>query len=470
MGLLAPLFLTGLAALAVPVLIHLIQREKNTVVRFPSLMFVRKVPYESVRRRKIRNWALLAMRLAALALLVAAFTRPFLRVGATALTGGAREVVLLVDRSYSMGYGDRWARAQAAARGVLDSLAPGDRASLVFFGSTAEIALQSVDDRARLDAALAAAKPGPEATRFAPAVKVAGSVLAESTRPRKEVVLVSDFQKSAWAATDDDRLPAGATLTTVPVTDTDTKNLAITPLSVKRERFEGQERAVITAGVTNRGVDTAAGVALALEVNGRALEQAAVTVAPQASASATFAPITLTPAPMRVAVRVTDPALAIDNAYFAVLTPTAPIRVLVVESGRAADAMYLTRALAIGETTPRSLLGNVPVTALRSIADFHLGGAAAAQGARMGRALSALYGAQTVSASSPWRAEVNTGQRTLAMMNTLGSLRPEAYQPAAGARYPDSEFGQGLKQVAMLVKAAVGLEVAALDAFAKQFA
>ena len=65
MGLLAPLFLTGLAALAVPVLIHLIQREKNTVVRFPSLMFVRKVPYESVRRRKIRNWALLALRLAA---------------------------------------------------------------------------------------------------------------------------------------------------------------------------------------------------------------------------------------------------------------------------------------------------------------------------------------------------------------------------------------------------------------------
>jgi hypothetical protein len=41
MGLLAPLFLTGLAALAVPVLIHLIQREKSTVVRFPSLMFVR---------------------------------------------------------------------------------------------------------------------------------------------------------------------------------------------------------------------------------------------------------------------------------------------------------------------------------------------------------------------------------------------------------------------------------------------
>ena len=66
-------------ALAIPVAIHLIQREKKQIIAFPSLMFVRRVPYESVRRRKIRHWALLAMRLAALALIVAAFARPFVR-------------------------------------------------------------------------------------------------------------------------------------------------------------------------------------------------------------------------------------------------------------------------------------------------------------------------------------------------------------------------------------------------------
>ena len=70
---------------------------------------------------------------------------------------------------------------------------------------------------------------------------------------------------------------------------------------------------------------------------------------------------------MRVAVRVTDPALAIDNAYYAVLTPTAPIRVLVVESGRAADAMYLTRALAIGES-PRFDVTTIAPDALSSAA------------------------------------------------------------------------------------------------------
>ena len=113
MSFLAPLFFAGLAALAIPVLIHLIQKERKNVVAFPSLMFLKRVPYQSVRRRRIRNWALLAMRLAALALIVAAFARPFLR-GTTlaASTDGSRDVVILLDRSYSMGHGDQWQRAQ----------------------------------------------------------------------------------------------------------------------------------------------------------------------------------------------------------------------------------------------------------------------------------------------------------------------------------------------------------------------
>ena len=342
MGFLLPLFLAGLAALAVPVAIHLIQREKNTVVAFPSLMFVRRVPYESVRRRKIRHWALLAMRLLALALIVAAFARPFVRGSAAALTGGAREVVVLVDRSYSMAYGTRWTRAQAAAQGVLDALGQGDRASLVFFDTGAEVALQSVDDRARLTAALAAASPGAESTRYSPALRVAGTIVSESTRPRKEVVLISDFQKLAWAPSDEDRLPSGTVLTPVAITDTDTRNLSVTPVAVRRSRFEGQERATITGGVTNRGSEQANGVTLALELNGRVVETQTVNVAAQASAGASFAPITLTPEPMRAVVRLADDALAADNRFHFVLAPTRPVAVLLASAGgRGADETYL---------------------------------------------------------------------------------------------------------------------------------
>src|SRR5881396_759676 len=128
MAFLAPLFFLGLAALAVPVLIHLTQREKK---------MVRQIPYQTVRRRKIRDLALLCVRLAALLLIVAAFARPFLwrPNAATAIGPGAREVVVLLDQSYSMAYGDRWDRARAAARDAINRLGASDRASVVLFSS-----------------------------------------------------------------------------------------------------------------------------------------------------------------------------------------------------------------------------------------------------------------------------------------------------------------------------------------------
>ena len=79
MNFLAPLFFVALAGLAIPVLLHLTQREKKQIVRFPSLMFVRRIPYQSVRRRKIQNWLLLMVRLTALALIILAFARPLIQ-------------------------------------------------------------------------------------------------------------------------------------------------------------------------------------------------------------------------------------------------------------------------------------------------------------------------------------------------------------------------------------------------------
>src|SRR6476646_12235262 len=102
MSFLSPFLLAGLGAIAVPIVVHLIQRERKRVIEFPSLMFVQKIPYQSVRRRRIRHWYLLLMRALAIAFIVAAFARPFLparAAAALAATGGTREVVILLDQS-----------------------------------------------------------------------------------------------------------------------------------------------------------------------------------------------------------------------------------------------------------------------------------------------------------------------------------------------------------------------------------
>jgi uncharacterized protein (DUF1501 family) len=114
------------------------------------------------------------------------------------------------------------------------------------------------------------------------------------------------------------------------------------------------------------------------------------------------------------------------------------------------------RAVGLGTLPQRSLSGPVPVSALRSIADFHLGGDPAAL-AHMRNALAALY-----AGDDPLSV---VGQETLDILDTLQALDPLGYQPASASTlpYPQTDYGMGLRQIAMLVKAEVGLEVAAID-------
>jgi hypothetical protein len=355
MGFVAPLVLAALGALAIPVLLHLIQREKKRVVEFPSLMFLRRIPYQSVRRRRIRHWALLLMRLTALALIVLAFARPFFRrqTLAAATQNGARELVVVVDTSYSMGYGDRWSKAQAAARQAIDGLAAGDRASLVFFSTGADLAVRSTADRGRLLAALSSAAVGPGATRFAPALKLGGSLLGESPLPRREVVLISDFQRRGWEETpgrDDVRLPDRTVLTPVAVGEGTTTNLSITPASIERTRFENQDRVTVTGGVANHGAAAASRVPITLEVNGRPLQTLPVDVAANGTASVTFAPFTIASRNMRATIRIPPDNLPRDNAFNFVLSPSEPVKVVLVgRPGAERESLYLARALSIGD-------------------------------------------------------------------------------------------------------------------------
>ena len=266
MSLLSPLFLMGLLGLAVPVFIHLIQREKKRVVKFPSLMFLERIPYSSVRRRRIHNWALLLLRLAALALVVLAFSRPyFIRPQRTVTGTGAREVVILLDRSYSMGYGDRWQKARDAARKATSELTLSDRASLVLFDTDAEVAVRSTEDKGRILAAIDQASPSAGATRYAPALKVAGTILNESSLPRLEATLISDFQRMGWLGSDTVELPEAATLIPVSVEGpVSAPNAGVAAVSIERSTFENQERITVGASVTNFAATPLPGAAVSL--------------------------------------------------------------------------------------------------------------------------------------------------------------------------------------------------------------
>ena len=112
------------------------------------------------------------------------------------------------------------------------------------------------------------------------------------------------------------------------------------------------------------------------------------------------------------------------------------------------------RAIGLGEATPRSLHGTVPVTALRSIAEFHLGG---------DPPISQIMKAGLASLYSSDNSLGRLGIETLEILETLERLDSSTYRSGGDLPYPESDFGAALQHVAMLVRAEVGLEVAALD-------
>src|SRR6476646_1870465 len=317
-------------------------------------MFVRRIPYQSVRRRRIRHWFLLLLRAAAIALIVAAFSRPFFQqqAKASAVSGGARDIVILLDQSASMGYGDHWTKARDAARGVIRGMGTNDRATLVLFAKNAEENMRATSDRGRLEGAVNAAKVGSGATRYGPALKLAESILSRSPSKRREAVLISDFQRSGWTGSEEVRFPEGMTVSTVSVASPNTANLAVPSVAFARSSFSGQERLTVTAGLSNKGDEAIKDVPVTLTIDGHEIQTEKATVAAHASGSVSFTQFTLSSPNVRGSVRAGTDPLPADNTFHFVLAPSEPVSLVIVDSGeRGGSSLFLSKALSIG-TTP----------------------------------------------------------------------------------------------------------------------
>jgi hypothetical protein len=348
---LAPAFLAGLAAIAVPVIIHLIHRERRVVVEFPSLMFLQRIPYRSVRRQKLRHLLLLMLRCAALALLVAAFARPFFeRHSAAVTTSGAKEVVVLLDRSASMAYGDRWSRAQAAARKTMRALSGADRATLVLFDDDAIVASEPMATADRVSAAIGAAKLGDEGTKYAPALKLASQIISASTLPQREVVVVSDFQKNAWANHNEIVFPRGTSITPIDVGGTAAADVAVTQPLTDRDSNGVRDHVSVATRLINTG-NAARPVSARLSVGGRTVQTQHVNVPASGALQVAFTSIPVPNAPTKASISITPDSLPLDDVSNFTIAPDASVPVLIVEpnSPRTNQSLYMSRALSIGD-------------------------------------------------------------------------------------------------------------------------
>lgn len=362
MPLLAPLFLLGLAAVGIPLLVHLVQREKRDPTAFPSLMFLERTPAPFTSRRNVRDPWLLILRVLAVVALALAFARPVF--GPRPSIGGAdvrrRELVVLVDRSFSMRVGDRWTRARTAVDSVVRTLVKGDRMTLVPFDRRAQAVTAATGDSEQLRAALATLTPNDESTRLAPAFALAQQRLSASDAPRKVIVVVSDFQRSGWDLTEEARLSPGVELAPIDVGgSTPVADRAVRSVEVRRDRRPGPPRMLVSARIANVG-PAARGVVARLEVGGRIVAERSFDLPRDGGASVSFdaVPTSATPIPARVILA--SDSLPGDDAYHFLLNAAPALSVLVVE---ARSAPFLTRALSIGDAPHFEIVSRTPASA-----------------------------------------------------------------------------------------------------------
>ena len=114
------------------------------------------------------------------------------------------------------------------------------------------------------------------------------------------------------------------------------------------------------------------------------------------------------------------------------------------------------RAVALGTQMPRTLQGKLPAIAVSNLADFSVGGKGP-QTSAISNAFQAMYDESSDAVLH------GTGQETFEAVKMLKSADPAKYQPAAGVTYPNTPFGNSLKQIAQLLKANLGVEAAFSD-------
>jgi len=354
---LTPLFLAGLLAISVPIFIHLIRKHQGKKLDFPSLMFLRQLPVRSVKRLRVRDWVLLLLRAAALALIVLAFARPVLQIGAEEAgdTGdGLREVVLVLDRSWSMTRGDRWDDALDEARDVLGGLVTPDRVSLVVFDASGRVVVEPTLEPSRVSSALDTMRAGWGGTQVGAGLQAARGILEASERSRREVVLISDFQLRGWEEGVHERLPAGTTVLPIDVGDDGIGSLIVSDVTLEHSFFEGRQRVHPQVRIIRRGEDAPSQARVALEMDGREVESRTIELSTEGAVSLTFEPITLPEAGVRGAVRLEPSGAAAEVPFRFFFSPQQVLSILLVEGGTtsARSNPYLRSALAIGGGQP----------------------------------------------------------------------------------------------------------------------
>jgi hypothetical protein len=379
-------FLLAAAAVAIPIVIHLVFRQKAKRVELGTLRFLRVVLEQNARRRQVMRWLLLAVRIACIMAIAVLFARPYWLKFQSA--GQKQMVVVLIDRSATMETkGDDGTRlvdqAIASVKGLLESSPANTRFEIAFFDH--RIApLVPPTEGGKADASvppyeLARLLKSPEVcsggTDYGAAMEWARDVLTKAPPGPRQLHVFTDLQQSGLAWSEVDALPDDVISNVHDLGRAAVNNLAVTEARPERGWIRMNESTSIHVAVYNGGPFTTPQLPLRLSLrNGSEkvdLEQQ-VKIEPGAVESVRFDLPPLVEGKWTGKVMIEgDDDLPVDNQRHVAVLVSKPYQVLLVDGRSAtspilASTYYLEAAMRLapeGEVSPASLFEPRRVTA-----------------------------------------------------------------------------------------------------------
>ena len=369
--------LAGAAALVIPLIIHLLNRSRHRKVRWGAMHLLSRVVRTNQRRLRIQQLILLILRCAFPAVLAFTLSGPVLTEFSFLPGDAPGRTVILVDNSYSLSAANPETASQTAFKAirraldeVLETQAEGTETVLIAVGGHPNLVEPAVLDRRRIRQRFETGiHPESDPVDVAAAFRLANEVLAESSRPRKTIVLISDFQAADWnavstelpdspshdssnesnnsesRATVESLQDANTAVAFYRVGNSQDGNVAVESLQLPPVALAVGQHIEITATVRNFG-PALSEVPAFLRVNGDRVAAAQVDLPATGTAEVTFVRHFDERGShlVQIEVDVVDP-LPFDNRQTAAIEVPERLPVLVVDSAADADVNFLKAAL-----------------------------------------------------------------------------------------------------------------------------
>ena len=227
MNFLFPTFLIGLAAIAIPIIIHLFNFRKYKKVYFTNVQFLKELKQESDSKSKLKEWLILLMRILAISCLVFAFAQPFIP-GKSKNIQGEKAISIYIDNSFSMEStnkkGTLLENAKLYAVEIANTYSESDKFQLLT--NDFEGKHQRFISKEEFIEQLNDIKISSATKALADIIKRQQDFLQNSSSKNKQVFLLSDFQKNSTIINKTD-IDTNLTIAYIPITSTEINNVFI---------------------------------------------------------------------------------------------------------------------------------------------------------------------------------------------------------------------------------------------------